>query len=78
MRQTFENRYYKDRPEGVGFLISGLPLPKDADGVVRGKHFVDCEFHPNCDHVTFENCVFSRCDGPRLTGSSNERSWSWE
>lgn len=39
-------------------LMSGLPLPKDADGIVRNKRFIDCKFHPNCDVVQFRDCEF--------------------
>lgn len=59
--EEIEGCYFKDRPLNLQ-LISGLPLPKDADGVVRNKHFIDCTFHPNCQDVKFENCLFTRCD----------------
>ena len=58
-----KNRYYKDQSPDHR-LISGLPLPKDADGIVRNKHFVDCTFHPNCTLEMFVGCTFTDCDGP--------------
>ncbi|KKL88500.1 hypothetical protein LCGC14_1924120 [marine sediment metagenome] len=61
--EMLSDRYYKDRPLGQT-LISGLALPKDADGVVRGKQFLNCTFHPNCQDVTFEDCTFKECHGP--------------
>jgi hypothetical protein len=59
---TISNRYYKDRPAGV-VLMSGLPLPKDENGIVRNIDFVNCEFHPNCRSIPFVNCTFESCDG---------------
>jgi hypothetical protein len=52
--------YFKDQ-DPKWPLISGVPLPKDADGVVRAKHFIGCTFHPNCSSVPFENCAFTEC-----------------
>ena len=58
------HRYYKDQdPERP--LVSALPLPKDPDGKVRNVHFIECTFHPNCDHKLFVDCKFTRCDGPK-------------
>ena len=57
-----KDMYFKDRPEGVT-LMSGLPLPKDEDGVVRGVTFEGCAFHPNCTGVEFVNCEFVDCEG---------------
>lgn len=59
-REVIQNTYYK---ESNFPLVSGLGLPKDSDGVVRNKEFVNCEFHPNTEGVTFENCVFISCFG---------------
>ena len=61
--KRLRDRYYKDQPSGTR-LISGLSLPKDSDGVVRNKEFIDCDFHPNCVYVTFENCTFVGCEKP--------------
>ena len=58
-----KNRYYKDRPEGMQ-LMSGLPLPRSADGKVHDIHFIDCSFHPNCAGDLFVDCKFTNCDGP--------------
>ena len=52
--------YFKDQSPDDR-LISGLPLPKDEDGVVRDKQFEDCTFHPNCQDVRFVDCTFVRC-----------------
>lgn len=54
--------YFKDRPYGES-LLSGLPLPKDADNVVRRKTFISCEFHSNCRDVVFQDCIFEKCYG---------------
>jgi hypothetical protein len=54
--------YFKDQPPGRP-LLSGLPLPKDGDGVVRNVRFLGCLFHPNCGRVKFEGCEFVDCDG---------------
>jgi len=62
-RLKLVNRYYKDRPEGLQ-LMSGLPLPKDADGKVHSIDFMDCTFHPNCKLDVFVDCTFTDCDGP--------------
>jgi len=61
-RRKYTEYYFKDRPAGEQ-LMSGLPLPKDSDGIVRGKDFVRCSFHPNCCHTVFEYCTFDDCDG---------------
>ena len=61
-KEQFNDTYYKDRPEGMQ-LMSGYPLPKDKDGKVRNKIFVDCDFHPNCGDVEFIDCKFIRCTG---------------
>lgn len=58
-RETVENRYYKQGEN----LMSGLPLPTDDDGIVSNKHFIKCEFHPNCASVDFVNCLFTDCEG---------------
>lgn len=58
--------YFKDCDV---FLISGLPLPKDSDGVVRHQTFVHCTFHPNCKEVRFEGCRWLDCDGVELKNS---------
>ena len=76
---VMKNRYYRELEPGVveerktlwarwrsrswWRLISGLPLPKDEDGVVRNIEFVECTFHPNCSEVKFEGCTFVRCRG---------------
>lgn len=58
--ERIERRYYK---KVVKHMISGLPLPTDEDGVVRDKYFVQCDFHPSCEEVRFENCTYSGCSG---------------
>lgn len=63
--REYRNYYFKDQSTERP-LISGLPLPKDSDGVVREKRFVDCEFHPNCGDVKFEGCEFKGCENPRV------------
>jgi hypothetical protein len=59
------DRYYKDRPAGMN-LMSGLPLPKAADGKVHGIQFVRCTFHPNCSPERYPtmyiDCTFTNCD----------------
>jgi len=66
-RISREDRYYKDQDPDRP-LMSGLPLPKDADGVVRNCDFARCSFHPNCRQVRFEHCTFERCDGVEYLG----------
>lgn len=58
--EEYKNYYFKDAGDGARF-ISGLPLPRDPDGVVRNKRFVGCEFHPCCK-AKFENCELVDCD----------------
>lgn len=60
-RTRMAHRYYK---EG-GSFISGQPLPKNDDGTVKDKDFVNCSFHCNCKHVRFINCTFHSCTGHR-------------
>jgi hypothetical protein len=55
--KTITNHYFKDQDPKYP-LLSGLPLPKDPDGIVRNIRFVDCSFHPNCKHTKFEGCEF--------------------
>lgn len=62
-KQRIERRYYKKPMKDQSRMISGLPLPVDEDGVVRDKYFVQCDFHPSCGEVEFENCEFSGCPG---------------
>ena len=63
MDNRYDNWYFKyQSPEEN--LISGRPLPKDDDGIVRNIEFVNCEFHPNCEPSHFENCTFTNCYGP--------------
>jgi hypothetical protein len=62
---TYVEYYFKDagtRPWVT--LLSGLPLPLDADGICRHRTFIRCEFHPVCDAVKFENCTFIDCEKP--------------
>jgi hypothetical protein len=58
--REYVNYYFKDQ-DPTKPLISGMPLPKDHDGVVREVRFIDCDFHPNCQDVKFERCEFVRC-----------------
>ena len=60
--KEYRNYYFKDTPEGVTFM-SGIRLPKNADGIVYGYKFSNCTFHPNCGNVKFENCEFVDCSG---------------
>lgn len=60
---TYDNYYFKDRPEGKT-LMSGYPLPKGDDGIVRNITFLNCDFHPNCRPKLFVQCTFTNCDGP--------------
>jgi|SRR3974390_619650 len=62
---TFVSYYFKDagtRP--FVSLLSGLPLPLDADGSCRNRTFIRCEFHPCCCEVEFINCTFIECEQP--------------
>jgi hypothetical protein len=62
---AYVNYYFKDagtRP--FVELMSGLPLPLDADGVCRHRTFIRCEFHPCCHEVEFINCKFIDCEQP--------------
>lgn len=61
-RQCFVGWYFKDRPQGET-LLSGLPLPKDDDGVIRNVDFVNCNMHVNTWNLQYENCTFTKCDG---------------
>lgn len=56
------NHYFKDDGAHTRYM-SGLPLPVDADEVVRNIRFIDCTFHPQCGSVKFEGCEFVNCDG---------------
>jgi hypothetical protein len=47
------NTYYKQ-----GENISGIAL----DEIVTNRIFIDCDFHPICKTVTFQNCIFIHCD----------------
>ena len=61
--REIKNTYFKDQDPRRP-LLSGLPLPKGEDGVVRDIHFIDCNFHPNCDPKFFVDCKFTNCNGP--------------
>jgi hypothetical protein len=63
VRLRYVNYYFKDQ-DPTRPLLSGRPLPKDSDGVVRHVDFVDCDFHPNCRGVRFEGCTFTDCEQP--------------
>ena len=60
-RELYKNCYFKDdgSPRAVA---SGLLLPIDTDGVVRNKTFEECDLHPLCTNVQFEQCEFIFCD----------------
>lgn len=60
--REIKNCYFKDFNDGAGPYISGLTIPKDADGVCRGYRFIDCDFHAGCS-VPYENCEFVGCSG---------------
>jgi hypothetical protein len=62
-REMFASYYFKDDGSGDEYM-SGLPLPKDEDGVVRNKVFVFCDFHFFCssEKIRFENCLFFDCN----------------
>jgi len=62
----FRLMYFKDQ-DPTHQLVSGLPLPKDEDGIVRDKMFEDCSFHPNCHDVRFVRCSFKGCDYPPVS-----------
>ena len=66
--KEIRNVYYKDQ-DPKHPLMSGLPLPKDSDGIVRNIRFLDCTFHPNCQDVKFENCQFAGCSGLGISGA---------
>lgn len=53
--------YFKDFGDGKTY-ISGLAIPKDADGVCRNIRFVSCDFHVGCS-VPYENCELVSCNG---------------
>lgn len=64
-RRVWKDCYVKDFGDGKTYM-SGLPLPRDSDGVTRNVDFVNCDFHPASDGV-FENCTIngqSIPDGP--------------
>ena len=52
---VISNAYYKHMLGEDGKpmrLMSGLPLPLDANGRLDGITFENCEFHPCCPDVT--------------------------
>ncbi len=52
--RVVENHYFKDFGDGRTY-ISGLPIPRDADGITRNINFTRCDFHPG-SVSDFENC----------------------
>lgn len=66
-RREIRNCYFKDQDPRRP-LMSGLPLPKGEDGVVRNCVFIRCTFHPNCSDVIFEDCELIDCDGDEYIG----------
>lgn len=55
-----KNYYFK---QGDG-LMSGRPLPEANElGYIVDIHFIDCDFHPNCDTAMFKDCEFTGCNG---------------
>jgi len=76
--KVYCDAYYKDQDTPLHYpLQSGLPLPKDDDGVVRHAVFINCDFHWNCEPTTsfltssssrgkivYEHCTFIDCDRP--------------
>ena len=59
--REISDTYFKDYGDGQTF-ISGLPIPKDADGVCRKIRFIRCDFHAGCA-VPYEDCEFVECHG---------------
>lgn len=70
--RTIKDSYFKDDGTGRTY-ISGLPLPIEKDGVVRGIKFVSCSFHPQCGDVKFHDCQFVNCDVGFDIGANCER-----
>lgn len=65
MLTEVKNHYFKDAGQRPFVpMMSGLPLPLDADGVCRNVRFIRCEFHPCCDAVKFVGCEFYGCEEP--------------
>lgn len=62
MPKIIENHHFRDEGDGRKFM-SGLPLPRDPDGIVRNIRFVDCSFHFCCVTDCYENCDFVGCYG---------------
>jgi hypothetical protein len=58
--RTVSDSYFKDYGDGRTYM-SGLPIPKDSDGVCRNIRFVRCTFHPGCS-IPYENCELVDCD----------------
>lgn len=59
-RRTIKDHYFKDNGSHRAYM-SGLPLPVSEDGKVHNIDFVECDFHPFCEAVTFVNCTFTGC-----------------
>ena len=53
---THRDIYFKEAT-----YMSGIGVPADPDGVVRNRHFINCDFHIACRNIPFENCIFERC-----------------
>jgi hypothetical protein len=53
--------YFRDQGDGRTYM-SGLPIPKDADGVCRNIRFVNRDFDCGCS-IPQEDCEFVDCDG---------------
>jgi hypothetical protein len=51
---VINNWYIKDPGDGR-FYISGMAIPRDADGISRNMNFTNCDFH-HASHGIFENC----------------------
>jgi len=79
--EVINNTYFK-----TGTGMSGLTVPKDADGVVRNKHFKDCEFHPAAFPFKVENVLIEDEYVPDgiitwdiykdLLKAQNEKTWN--
>lgn len=54
---TIKDWYIKDTGDGR-FYISGMAIPRDADGVTRDINFVNCDFH-HASHGVFEGCMIN-------------------
>jgi len=62
-------------------LISGIRPPskyatEPKEGgenwnLITNTHFINCEFHPNCDIYKFRNCLFHDCSGVRYLNLEN-------